>query len=99
MKKPPTKSELELQVKKLQQTNDALEESMQKKIELLERFEGKIQSLERQIDYLSCRETMHCKGTQTEAGLNLKCDECNFEGENAQELGWHMEKHHGWPAS
>ena len=55
MKKPPTKSELELQVKKLQQTNDALEESMRKKIELLERFEGKIQSLERQIDYLSCR--------------------------------------------
>ena len=41
---------------------------------------------------------MHCKGTQTEAGLNLKCDECNFDGEHERELGWHMGKHHGWPS-
>ena len=72
MKKPQTPSELEIQVKKLLEANDALEESNRKKIELLERFEGKIQNLEDQIDYLSYRETMVCKETQTEAGLNLK---------------------------
>ena len=41
---------------------------------------------------------MHSKETQTEADLNLKCDECNFEGENERELGWHMGKNHGWPS-
>jgi hypothetical protein len=40
---------------------------------------------------------MHCKETQTEADLNLKCDECNFEAESERELGWHMGKYHGWP--
>ena len=97
IKKIPTKSELEMQVKKLLQANDALEESNRKKIELLERFEGKIQNLENQIDYLSCRDIMSCKETQTEAGLSLKCDECNFEADNDRELGWHMGRHHGWP--
>ena len=38
MKKPPTKLELEIEVKKLLQANDALEESIRKKIELLETY-------------------------------------------------------------
>jgi hypothetical protein len=58
-------------------------------LRLFENFEVKIKNLESQIDYLSCQETMDCKETQTEAGLNLKCDECNFEAENDRELG-HM---------
>jgi hypothetical protein len=41
---------------------------------------------------------VHSKKTQTEADLNLKCDECNFEGVNERELGWHMGKNHGWPS-
>ena len=86
-KKAPTKSELEVQVNKLQLANDALEESLRQRIKLLESFEGKINDLEQQIEYLSCKEIMHCKETQTEAGLNSKCDECNFEGENQRELG------------
>ena len=90
LKRAPTKSELEMQVKNSQKTNDALEESNRKKIELIESFEGKIINLEKQIDYLSCQETMLCKETQTEAGLNSKCEEYNFEGENERELGWHM---------
>ena len=98
VKKAPTKLELELQVKNLQQTNDALEKVNRKNIELLENFEVKIKNLESQIDYLSCKETMDCKETQTEAGINLKCDECNFEAENDRELGWHMGRHHGWPS-
>ena len=53
LKRAPTKSELKIQVKNLQKTNDALEESNRKKIELLESFEWKIINLEKQIDYLS----------------------------------------------
>ena len=41
---------------------------------------------------------MLCKETQTEAGLNSKCEECNFEEENERELGWHMGRIHGWPS-
>ena len=41
---------------------------------------------------------MFSKETQTEAGLTLKCDECNFEGDTERELGWHMGKIHGWPS-
>ena len=95
-KKPPTKSELEVQVKNLQLANDALEESLRQKIKHLESFEGKINNLEQKIEYLSCKEIMHCKETKTEAGVHLKCDECNFEGENQRELGWHMGRIHGW---
>ena len=38
-----------------------------KKIELLESFEGKIDNLEKQIEYLSCKTTIDIKETQTEA--------------------------------
>ena len=97
-KKAPTKSELKLQVKNLQQANDVLEASNRKKNELLKSFEGKINNLEEKIEYLSCKETFICKETQTETNLNLKCEECNFESGNERELGWHMGKHHGWPS-
>ena len=97
-KKAPTKSELECQVKNLQLANDALEESNRQKIKLLESFEAKISNLENQIEYLSHKDIMHSKETQTEANLNLKCDECNFEAEYERELGWHMGKVHGWPS-
>ena len=97
-KKAPTKSELECQVKNLQLANDALEESNRQKIKLLESFEAKISNLENQIEYLSHKDIMHSKETQTEANLNLKCDECNFEAEYERELGWHMGKMHGWPS-
>ena len=42
VKRAPTKSEQELQVKTLQPTNDALEESLKQKIKLIE---GKIRNL------------------------------------------------------
>ena len=67
--KTPTKSDLELQVKNLLQANAALENSNRKKIKLIESFEGKIEKLERQIEYLTCKETMLFKETQTEPGL------------------------------
>ena len=69
IKKAPTKSELVMQVKSLQNTNDALEESIKKKIELIESFSGRIENLEAQIDYLSCTETVLCQETQTEPCL------------------------------
>ena len=80
--KKEAKAELEIQGNKLQQTNDELEKKHWKNIELLVSFEGKIKNLEAQIDVLSCKESFLCKETQTEVGLNLKCDECNFEAEN-----------------
>ena len=82
LKKVPTKLDLEVQVKKLQETNDALEKSIRKKIDLLENFGAKIQNLEMKIDYLSCKETMVSKETQTETGIDSKCEECNFEADN-----------------
>ena len=97
-KKVPTKSELEVQVKILKQANEALEEKNKKNIEIIQNFEGKILNLENQIDFLSCRDSVASKETQTEAGLNLKCSECNFEAESERELGWHMGRHHGWPS-
>ena len=72
--------------------------SLRKKIDLIENFDGKIKNLEEQIDYLSCKETMLSQETQTETGIDLKCQECNFEGENERELGWHMGRNHGWPS-
>ena len=96
-RKAPTKSELEMQVKVLKQTNDALEEKNKKNIEIIESFEEKITNLENQTDFLSCKEIMSSKETQTNTDTNLKCEECNFEGVSARELGWHMGKHHGWP--
>ena len=96
-KKTPTKSELELQIKHLIETNDALEESLKKKTELLEGFEQKICNLEYQIDYLSSKDIMFDKETQTEVCLKTKCEECNFEGETERELRWHLGKYHGWP--
>ena len=98
VKKAPTKLELELQVKDLQQTNDALEKVNGKNIQPFKNFEVKIKNLESQMDNLSCKEPMDCKGTQTEAGLNPKCEECNLGAENDRELGWHLGTHHGWPS-
>ena len=93
----PTKSDLELQVKDLQQANNALEEMNRKKIELLESFEGKIRNLEEHIEYLSCKEIMLSKETQTVFNLQFNCEECNLESETEKELCWHMGKHHGYP--
>ena len=46
LKKVPTKLDLEVQIKKLQETNDALLKSIRKKVDLLENFGEKIQNLE-----------------------------------------------------
>ena len=99
IKKVPTKAELEKQVMHLQQTNDALEEVIRKNKELLESFEGKIKNLEDQIDYLSFKDIVSSKETQTEShdALVLKCNECNFEATSEKEIGWHMGRNHGWP--
>ena len=56
IKRAPTKSQLELQVKNLQHANDTLEERHKKNIELIESFGGKIEDLEQEINFLSCKE-------------------------------------------
>ena len=97
IKRAPTKPELILQVKALQQANDALEESNRKKIELLESFEAKIQNLEDDMNMFAHNDIMFCKETQTEVTLDYKCEECNFEGQTEKEVGWHMGRFHGLP--
>ena len=76
----------------------SLSSGLRQRIKLLESFEGKINNLEQQIEYLSCKEIMLCKETQTVSNLEFKCEECNFESETEKELAWHMGKHHGWPS-
>ena len=63
IRKAPTKSELEMQVKVLKQANDDLEERHRKNIDIIESFEGKILNFENQVDFLSCKEIMICKET------------------------------------
>ena len=97
IRKSSTKAELLLQVKKLKETNDALEINIGKKIELLESFEAKINNLEEQMIYFSHKDIMYCKESQTEAVFILKCEECDFEGRNERELGWHIGRNHDLP--
>ena len=40
---------------------------------------------------------MHSKETQTETGIGLKCNECNFEAKTNSELSWDLSENHGWP--
>ena len=91
VKKVLTKSELEIQLKSLLEINDTLEETNSKNMKVIASFGEKIQSLEAQIRSLekySEKEVLISQQTQTETDLNLKCDECNFEGANERELGW-----------
>ena len=96
LRKTSTKPELLLQIKALLELNDTLEEEIRKKSEVLEGFGEKIENLEKQLYYLSCKETMISQETQTEAVILSRCDECNFEAKNEKELGWHLGRQHGW---
>ena len=105
-KKVLTKAELEIQLKNLLEINDTLEKTNVKNMKIIVSFEDKIQSLEEQIQSLgkynerySSPEVLISKQTQTETDLKLKCEECNFEGANEREFGWHMGKYHGWPGN
>ena len=89
-KKVHTKSDLLLQVKALQEAYSDLEETNKKNTKVIETLKGQVASLKRE------RVTVDSQQTQTESDLNIKCDECNFEGRNEKELGWHMGKNHGW---
>ena len=62
-KKPLTKNELMLKYNALEEKHDNLVKEHSKNIELIHNFEGKIQNLECQVDYSSCREIMICKKT------------------------------------
>ena len=93
LKKVQTKPELVLQIRTLQQTIEALENTNRNLQEQIKSFEKKTKSLEN-VSQLAEHTS---KFTQTEIHLNIKCEECNFEGETERELGWHMGKNHGWP--
>ena len=87
--KTPLKADLVIQLKQLQDDFNALEASNKKNLE-------KIKCLQEKIKTIESEKQTSPKETQTEHGLELKCDECNFETTNQLELSWHMEKIHGW---
>ena len=89
--KAQTKEELVLEVKSLVQIIDDLEEKSRENISTLQNLEKRVENLKDEREQIS-------KQTQTESSIELKCDECNFEGVNERELGWHMGKNHGWPS-
>ena len=80
-----------LQVKTLQVANSDLEEKNEKNTKVTETLMEEVESLKRE------RVTVVSQRTQTKSDPYLKCDECNFEGLNEKELGWHMGKNHVWP--
>ena len=88
--KTPLKADLIVQLKKLQDNFDTLEEANTKNIEKIKFLEEKVESLEKE-------KIRKSKETQTENSQELKCSECNFEASNDSELNWHMGKIHGWP--
>ena len=59
-----------------------LKRALERRLSYLKHIKERSRTLKKQIDFLSCRETMVCKETQTEAGPNFTCDECNFDGDN-----------------
>ena len=93
--KASTKADLLLQVKSLQQVNEALEESNRKKIKQLESFEERIESLGKLMNDIAKKEEIMTKETQTESSICLNCEECNFEAKSEREIGFHIGKNHG----
>ena len=87
--KTTLKGDLVIQLKQLQDDFNALEASNKKNLE-------KIKCLQEKIKTMESEKQTSPKETQTEHGLELKCDECNFEATNQLELSWHMDKIHGW---
>ena len=83
--KTPLKADLVIQLKQLQDDFNALEASNKKNLE-------KIKCLQEKIKTMESEKQTSPKETQTEHGLELKCDECNFEATNQLELSWHMER-------
>ena len=88
--KAPLKADLILQLKQLQDSFNALEETNRNNLETIKFLEEKIESMEKKRKKIP-------KETQTENAHELKCSECNFEASNNSEFNWHMGKSHGWP--
>ena len=84
-KRVPTKSELEIRIKNLLEINDTLDETHKKNMRVIVSFE--IQSLGKYNEKYFNKKVLISQQTQTETDLNLKCDECIFEGANERELG------------
>ena len=88
------KAELISYIAEMVRKYDALEKKHKEKIDIIKSLEEKILRFNENLNVKITKET---QTTQTETSLHLKCEKCNFESENEQELGWHMGKHHGWP--
>ena len=101
--KEPLKKDLIIQLTKLQEKYDNLEnefrdlgkENEALKIKNNENSE-KIKGMQKTIENFEKDATTTTKHTQTVRGMDLKCIECNFEALTNTELSWHMGEIHGW---
>ena len=81
---------LEIKNKSLKNENEALEDTNTKFLEVIKCLNERVDNFEKEKEAFS-------KQTQTESGIQLKCDECNFEAKDNSELSWHLSENHGWP--
>ena len=86
-----------IQLKELQEKFDTLEnknkdniKSLEQANEALENNQEVIRCLKERIHHLEKDKEMLSKETQTETGIGLKCNECNFEAATNSELSWHL---------
>ena len=87
-KKVPLKAEIMIQMKELQERFDSLQKENKENIEslkeankALEKYVEVIKNLKQRV-HLEEVKKMQTQETQTETGMHLKCNECNFEASN-----------------
>ena len=74
---------LENKNKSLKNANEALEDTNTKFLEVIKCLKERVDNFEKEKEAFS-------KQTQTESGIHLKCDECNFEAKDKSESSWHL---------
>ena len=55
-----------------------------------------IQSWEERLECITKEKEIVTKETQTVRGIELNCNECNFEAPTSTELSSHLDEIHGW---
>ena len=80
---------LEKNFKDVEDQNKALETKNDENLKL-------IQSLKKRLECMTNEKEMVAKETQTVRGIELNCNECNFEAPTSTEFSSHLGEIHGW---